>query len=290
MFRRLLFLLWLTVCLSSAHAQTWYWSSPMPHGNSIIALNYYAAGGLGIEACDSGQIYTSPDFTNWIAQASCTTNSLQAIAFLNNRIILTGQSGTVVYSDDGYNYNYTNLNTNAWLVGVAASTNLAVAVGDDAVIYTSTDGANWTLGSPPPGIGNNWLLAAAYGAGTFIIAGEGGYLATSTNGTTWKQRTISTGFSANINDVQWIRLTNPADGFPTNSFVVFVRQRQSLLQHHPGHQLDGLRSPLRQHQFALFGGGFGVEPRLSSRQHGLFGDQQQWFEPPWRGPKPIQTK
>jgi hypothetical protein len=219
MFRRVLLLYCLAAAQISAPAENWYWSNPMPHGNAIIALNYYAPAAIGIEACDSGQIYTSLDLANWTAQDSQTTNSLQAIAFLGNRVIITGQNGTVVYSDDGYDYTCTNLNTTDWLVGVAASSTLAVAVGDNAVIYTSPNGAQWTLQSQPPGVGDNWLLAAAYGAGTFVIVGEGGYLATSTNGTNWTQRVISGLSTANINDIKWISPGNTGNGFPSNSFL-----------------------------------------------------------------------
>jgi hypothetical protein len=183
-----------------------------------LALAITPPAAIGIEACDSGQIYTSLDLSFWTPQNSQTTNSLQAIAFLGNRIIIAGQSGTMVYSDDGYTYNYTNLNTANWLVGVAASSNLAVAVGDNAVIYTSADGAQWTLRSTPPDAGANWLLAAAYGAGTFVIAGQGGYIATSTNATTWTHRSIA-GLTADINDVEWISNPNASNGFAADSFL-----------------------------------------------------------------------
>jgi hypothetical protein len=208
----------LLVCVQAAHAQNWYWSNPMPHGNDIIAMKYYSAEGIAVEACDSGQIYTSSDWSFWTPEESQTTNSLQAIGFLGDRIILTGEHGTVVYSDDGFNYVYTNLNTANWLVGVAASSNLAVAVGDSAAVYTSTNGAAWTLRATPPGVGSDWLLAAAYGNGKFVIVGEGGYLAYGSTGTNWTQVKIA-GLSADINDVEWISDSDPINGFPSNSFL-----------------------------------------------------------------------
>jgi hypothetical protein len=218
MYRVLRVVLILLVCILAARAQNWYWSNPMPHGNDIIALRYCSPQGIALEACDSGQIYTSSDSIFWTPQASETTNSLQAVAFMGGRIILTGESGTVVYSDDGYDYVYTNLQTANWLVGVAASTNLAVAVGDNAAIFTSTNGAAWTLRGTPPGIGQNWLLAAAYGNGKFVISGEKGYLAYGTNGSNWTHVTVA-GVTANVNDVEWISNTGATNGFPSNCFV-----------------------------------------------------------------------
>ena len=58
------------------------------------------------------------------------------------------------------NYVYTNLNTADWLNGVAAfRSHSGRAVGDNAAIYTTTNGAQWTLRGTPPGVGSDWLLA-----------------------------------------------------------------------------------------------------------------------------------
>jgi hypothetical protein len=45
MFQRLCLPFCLVASLSDAGGQNWYWSNPMPHGNTIIGLGYYAPGG-----------------------------------------------------------------------------------------------------------------------------------------------------------------------------------------------------------------------------------------------------
>ena len=210
------YLICLALCLpacAGASGLAWHWANPLPHGNNVVALGYY--NGLTIEAADLGQLYTSDDLLAplWTPCPTGTTNSLQAIAVYGNRVVVTGANGTVLYSDDGVDYVYINLATPDWLVGVAASTNLVIAVGDEAAIYTSSDGAGWARQKTPPNVGDNWLTGAAYGAGLFVAVGEGGYIATSPNGTNWTQRTVSgTSFANNLNSVAWIETPDSANG------------------------------------------------------------------------------
>ena len=166
-----------------------------------------ARNGLAVEVAELGQLYTSSDFLTWIPQDTHTSNALQAVVFFRDRLLASGENGTVVYSDDGANYVCTNLNTTDWLVGVAASPNLAVAVGDNAAIYTSTDGAFWKRQAAPPSVSGYWLLGVAFGAGAFVTVGEHGYIATSTNGTNWTYRSppaATPPFTNAINRVVWV--------------------------------------------------------------------------------------
>lgn len=190
-------------------AQNWRWSNPWPHGNNVVGLA--SQNGLTIQACDFGQLYVSADFHTWIPRDSHATNDLEAVTFFGNRILVTGANGTALYSDDGATFVTTNLATTDWLVGVASSSSLAVAVGDNAAIYSSPDGAHWTRQPPPPGVGGNWLLGVAYGAGTFVAVGEGRYIASSSNGTSWTQRTAPAGVAAS-ESITYVAYINAASG------------------------------------------------------------------------------
>ena len=176
---------------SHGYALTWRWSNPVPNGNNItgIALK----GGVSVEVGELGQVYVGNDFYDWVPCAAATSNDLQAVVFFGNRLVAVGENGAVVYSDDYVNFTNVNLNTSPnWLIALAASSNLLVSVGDNAILYSSTNGANWTAEAKPPNVGSDWLVSAAYGAGTFVIGGDSGYIATSTNGTKWTSHTIAT--------------------------------------------------------------------------------------------------
>jgi hypothetical protein len=207
--------------LSCTAATTWRWSNPAPHGNNIVDMA--TRNGLAVQVCDHGQLFTSFDFSTWFARDAHTTNDLQAVTFLGHRLVATGANGTIVYSDDGVDFTSTNLPTSDWLVGVAASSNLAVAVGDNAAIYTSRNGAVWRrLASPPPNVGANWLLSVACGPTNFVAVGEGGYIATSPNGSNWTYRstaaTITLPLTNDISRVAWLDSPTPPTGLLGDAF------------------------------------------------------------------------
>jgi hypothetical protein len=53
------------------------------------------------------------------------------------------------------------------------------------LLTTSTDGVNWTRGTPPRA--TERLTAVTYGAGKFVVVGEAGRIYTSANGLTWAE-------------------------------------------------------------------------------------------------------
>jgi hypothetical protein len=199
----------------TAQNLTWAWSNPQPHGNDIVGMAWN--GSLGVQVCELGQVYTSPDLLDWSPQNSNLTNDLEAVTFFGNRIIIAGASGAVAYSDDGVNFTALSLHTTNWIVSLAASSNLVVAVGDKGALYTSTNGADWNLQSPPPDLGPYWLLSVAYGNGVFVTTGEQGYIATSKNGTNWTERSIDESYGQ-LEDVAWINTSGSHTKFPYTGF------------------------------------------------------------------------
>jgi len=180
-------------------AQRWRWSNPKPHGNNIMETAYQPALGLAVQVAERGQIYTSYDFDFWMPQDSGTTNSLRAVTFFGSRILVVGESGTVLYADspDAFRPATLPAPTTDWLEGVAASTTLAVAVGDNAAIYTTGSGTNWSR-VPPANIPfTNWLRSVAYGGNRFVAVGEVGRIAESTNGTIWTTNASPTTYNLN---------------------------------------------------------------------------------------------
>jgi hypothetical protein len=182
---RAICLLALTSLLIATPCQglTWRWSNPLPHGNNIVDMTW--DGNRAVQVAEHGQIYTAPGFDGWQSRSSGTINTLQAVRFFGSRIVFVGANGTAGYSDDAVNFSSFSLNTADWLVDLAVSSNLVVAVGDNAVIFSSSDGAKWSFQTVAPNAGQNWLLSVAWGAGMFVTTGENGYVATSPDGAHW---------------------------------------------------------------------------------------------------------
>ena len=192
-----------------------YWSNPLPHGNNIVDMAWN--GILGVQVCERGQVYTSPDLVEWFPQNSTLTNNLEAVTFFGDRIVVAGANGAVAYSDDGVNFIASSLHTTNWIVSLAASPDLVVAVGDNGALYTSSDGAAWHLQSPPPYLYPYWLLSVAYGNGVFVTTGEQGYIATSSNGTNWTAYSIDQSYGQ-LEDVAYINTTGSHSLFPYTGF------------------------------------------------------------------------
>ncbi len=199
----------------SAQKLAWSWCNPQPHGNDIVDMAWN--GTRGVQVCELGRVYTSPNLIDWFPQDSGLTNNLQAVTFFGNRIIITGANGTIAYSDDGVNFTNCSVNTANWLVSVAAASNLLVAVGDNGALYTSTNGASWQLQSPPPNLGPYWLLSVAYGNGVFVTTGEQGYIATSRDGISWTSQSILTTYGQ-LEHVAWVNTTGSTTNFPYTGF------------------------------------------------------------------------
>lgn len=208
-----------------AQGLAWSWSNPQPHGNDIVGLAWN--GTLGVQVCELGRVYTSPDLVNWYSQNSGLTNDLQSAAFFGNRIIITGANGAIAYSDDGVNFTNCSVITTNWLVSVAASSKIVVAVGDNGVLYTSTNGATWQKQSNPPGVAPSWLTSVAYGNGVFVATGDtggvtgGSYIANSVDGINWANQYPGYSFMStvgNLEAVAWINTSGSSTNYPYTGF------------------------------------------------------------------------
>jgi len=175
----------------------WRWSNPLPHGNNIVDMTYSALPGLAVQVTERGQIYTTADLDLWLPRDSGVTNALRAVTFFGTRVVVTGESGVVLYADSVDDFRAGTLTdgpTIDWLEAAAASQSLVVAVGDNGAVYTSGDGINWKRQNS--GV-TDWLRGVAFGGGTFVAAGETGTIITSSNGTNWTRRTSGTGVDLN---------------------------------------------------------------------------------------------
>jgi len=209
---------WLRVCLllasvTSLTAAPWRWANPTPHGNDIIDMSWN--GFASLQVGELGRLYVGYDFMDWSPRETGTMKSLQTVKFFGDRILFGGAEGTIGYSDDGFQFTTVSLNTSNWIVDIAVSPSLAVAVGDNAAIYTSQDGASWELQAKPPSVSQRWLLSAAWGEEVFVTTGEDGYVATSGDGVHWTNRSL--GISANMNRVTWVTNSIP-NTFPYRGF------------------------------------------------------------------------
>jgi hypothetical protein len=165
----------------------WRWSNPRPHGGNIVDMAYSPGLGVAVQVAELGQVFSSSDLNLWTPRTSGTSNDLRGVAFFGARILVVGQNRTVLFADSLDDFRPGTVSgglASDWLESVAASPALAVAVGDNGVILTSTNGVAWRSQTPA----SQWLRGVAYGAGNFVAVGESGKIITSPNGSAWITR------------------------------------------------------------------------------------------------------
>ena len=201
---RIAFILTLLVVFFSnasdeVRSERWRWSNPLPHGNNV--LDMFVTTSLAVQVGDGGTIYVKGIDERWIPAVSGVTSYLRSVTMMGERIIVSGESGCILWSDDGTTFQWAQLSptTEDWFEGVTASSQRAVAVGDYGSLYTSTNGVVWT---PAISGTTEWLRGVAFGGNAFVVVGENGKILRSQNGTTWTS--ITSGTTTHLNRVRYL--------------------------------------------------------------------------------------
>ncbi|MDF7826560.1 hypothetical protein P4B35_21190 [Pontiellaceae bacterium B12227] len=129
---------------------------------------------VAVQVGDAGTIHVQHSDGRWSPVITGSDHYIRSTAMLNDRIVVTGESGLILWSDDGVDFQPSELspaNDADWFEGVCASTVRAVAVGDDGAIYTSTNGVQWSVATSGT---SEWLRGVAFGGSSFVAVGENG--------------------------------------------------------------------------------------------------------------------
>ena len=131
-------------------------------------------------AAGTAFVATSTDGIAWVPSPFDAPRQLFAIAYGDDRFVITGGRGSVFTSSDAVEWTSRDSGVSGvtFLRGVAHGGGLFVAVGDEydatakrsvSTIITSPDGADWTVRHS----GDSQSLSdVAYGAGTFVVIGQ----------------------------------------------------------------------------------------------------------------------
>lgn len=211
--------------LSSADATQWAIQSS---GTTNRLNGISRCDGLFVADGNLGTLLTSPDGIVWTAQNSGTTRPLVATSLGNNFFLTVGQGSpypALLTSSDVANWHDRSaINQGLAFFAVSFGNGVFVAIDVRGMVYTTTNGLNYTRGSAT---GGGYIYGLTFAQGVFVGVGwpfPNGQqtVATSANGVNWKRRALSITNSANLRAVTY-----------GNGYFVAVGEKGLIIQSGP---------------------------------------------------------
>ena len=115
---------------------------------------------------------------------ACTPNQLRAVTYGAGKFVAVGDEGVIVTSTDGTTWNEPASASASNLLGVTFGGSQFVAVGAKGTLLTSPDGTTWTPRSVPVAAD---LQAVTFGHGVFVAVGWSLSILISSDGLTWTE-------------------------------------------------------------------------------------------------------
>lgn len=144
-----------------------------------------------------GSIYVSTDGVAWTATEINPGHRIFAMTVGDDGTrVVVGSGGTLFSSGDGANWTAFPTGNGSDLHGVAYGNKLFIAIGDNGIVWTSSDGFEWRLRASS----GYSLQSVAFVGGRFVAVGGGGLLA-SLDGKTWESVAPTPGFDRNLSFV-----------------------------------------------------------------------------------------
>ena len=132
---------------------------------------------------DSGTIITSEDLTKWTKQDVPASARFTNVIWTGTQIVAVGDSGTIVTSEDCTKWTKQVSNTTRKLYNVVSTGTQLVAVGDSGTVLTSADGAVWTIRSVPT---TNAITNILWTGAMLVATNKNSKALTSQDGIVWK--------------------------------------------------------------------------------------------------------
>ena len=191
----------ISVGVGSLAGQHWQSVPPLaPPWSGVLVAADYAQGRYFALSYD-GILGSSADGHAWTRSALATAawpntpKSYLGLALAHStagRLVVMGAVANgnaspvfaALYSDDGATWNVASTPADMWVDSVTWDGGRFVALSNWQV-YTSADGAAWTLASSIPASFDRYTRSIAHGQGRYVVVGGGGLVASSADAVTW---------------------------------------------------------------------------------------------------------
>lgn len=166
-----------------------------------ITLNAVAVGTGTIMVGNEGKIGALSSSMTWTGRESGITNNLNDIVYTGTggKFVAVGEDGILLTSTDGVSWTSPDLFLNMNWTGVSYGNEKLVIVSDSGLIMVKDDNdPDWNIPYSDP---TTKLNAVAYGNGKFVAVGDGGTVVTSVDGAVWEKVTRKT--TNNLNGISF---------------------------------------------------------------------------------------
>ncbi len=192
------------------------WSLSLQNTSSLplAGLNAIAWGaGKFVVVGNTGTLLTSADGSQWQRVTLGTTANLRSVTYGGGRWVAVGASGVAVTSTDAATWQVIATGATATFNGIGYDGSAFFAVGDSGTIRKSTDGSTWSTVTSGT---TRTLYALAYGAGRYVVGTTNGDVLVSTNGAAWSLQSL--GYTSNASSAVRSLIYKTGYGFALNFY------------------------------------------------------------------------
>jgi hypothetical protein len=157
-------------------------------GVGVFGTNFIVTGGKGTILVSSDPTQA----TQWLPRISGVNVMLSSVASSPERVVVSGDFGTIVTSDDSLLWGKRSSGVTNWVYQVRYLNGKFVAVGEAGLILTSPDGLTWNRQTSGT---EQWLNAVNFQSGNYYIAGGQGTILQSADAVNWTLLPTPTGKS-----------------------------------------------------------------------------------------------
>ncbi len=172
-----------------------------------VAFSEIASDGskVVVTSSTSTTVLVSTDGQTWTQRTVSGITGFNSVTYGEGQYIAVGKGtgGTFVVYSSGDGETWQKVNTAAptkQLYGVAYGNGVFVAVGLTGYLYVSDDGVNWTVQTPPTGLGAISYATVIFDEGHFFAGGTNQTIISSPDGSTWSGE--NTGGSKSVSAVR----------------------------------------------------------------------------------------
>ncbi len=172
-----------------------------------VAFSEIASDGskVVVTSSNSTTVLVSTDGQTWTQRTVSGITGFNSVTYGEGQYIAVGKGtgGTFVVYSSGDGETWQKVNTAAptkQLYGVAYGNGVFVAVGLTGYLYVSDDGVNWTVQTPPTGLGAISYATVIFDEGHFFAGGTNQTIISSPDGSTWSGE--NTGGSKSVSAVR----------------------------------------------------------------------------------------